>query len=320
MQNISATASSLSTHSISSKMSGRSSGSPPVKMISDRAELLRLAYHAFPVVRAELRFAGSLVPGGAAVDAVGLAARGDLKRADGRLGVAVEFDRQPASEKLHGCPGRNGRLIGRVYEQISLTLTLSLGERVRVRRRMIGLPLPRTAFWTPWTARFALGKPAERAGRASRKTSHRARPRWSCREAPSPRRRQPGKRAQGLQDRVVLHPGAQDARQWAGEPRWVAGCDRQEPEMLFAHATCLLLGLFQMYITSSRPCKLNLASIRHCARIWDRIMRMQTFLPYPDFEKTARVLDSRRLGKQRAEALTIIRCLVSPTAGCTIPP
>jgi len=39
---------------------------------------------------------------------------------------------------------------------------------------------------------------------------------------------------------------------------------------------------------------------------------MQTFLPYPDFEKTARVLDSRRLGKQRAEALTIIRCLAKP--------
>lgn len=39
---------------------------------------------------------------------------------------------------------------------------------------------------------------------------------------------------------------------------------------------------------------------------------MQTFLPYPDFKKTARVLDSRRLGKQRAEALTIIRCLATP--------
>lgn len=39
---------------------------------------------------------------------------------------------------------------------------------------------------------------------------------------------------------------------------------------------------------------------------------MQTFLPYPDFEKTARILDFRRLGKQRAEALTLLRCLDVP--------
>lgn len=30
---------------------------------------------------------------------------------------------------------------------------------------------------------------------------------------------------------------------------------------------------------------------------------MQTFLPYPDFKKSAEVLDLRRLGKQRLEAL-----------------
>ncbi len=36
---------------------------------------------------------------------------------------------------------------------------------------------------------------------------------------------------------------------------------------------------------------------------------MQTFLPYPDFEKSAEVLDFRRLGKQRGEALTIIRAI-----------
>jgi len=34
---------------------------------------------------------------------------------------------------------------------------------------------------------------------------------------------------------------------------------------------------------------------------------MQTFLPYSDFARSARVLDSRRLGKQRSEALTILR-------------
>lgn len=34
---------------------------------------------------------------------------------------------------------------------------------------------------------------------------------------------------------------------------------------------------------------------------------MQTFLPFPDFEKSARVLDYRRLGKQRVEALQLLR-------------
>jgi len=33
---------------------------------------------------------------------------------------------------------------------------------------------------------------------------------------------------------------------------------------------------------------------------------MQTFLPYPDFEKSASVLDYRRLGKQRVEAYQLI--------------
>jgi len=32
---------------------------------------------------------------------------------------------------------------------------------------------------------------------------------------------------------------------------------------------------------------------------------MQTFLPYPDFEKTVKCLDYRRLGKQRCEAMQI---------------
>lgn len=34
---------------------------------------------------------------------------------------------------------------------------------------------------------------------------------------------------------------------------------------------------------------------------------MQTFLPYPDFLKSAQSLDYRRLGKQRAECLQILR-------------
>jgi hypothetical protein len=36
---------------------------------------------------------------------------------------------------------------------------------------------------------------------------------------------------------------------------------------------------------------------------------MQTFLPFPSLSGSARVLDSRRLGKQRLEALTILRVL-----------
>lgn len=34
--------------------------------------------------------------------------------------------------------------------------------------------------------------------------------------------------------------------------------------------------------------------------------RMQTFLPYPDFLKSARVLDNKRLGKQRVEVLQLV--------------
>lgn len=36
---------------------------------------------------------------------------------------------------------------------------------------------------------------------------------------------------------------------------------------------------------------------------------MQTFLPYPDAEKTAQVLDYRRLGKQRVEAMQLINAI-----------
>ena len=42
---------------------------------------------------------------------------------------------------------------------------------------------------------------------------------------------------------------------------------------------------------------------------------MQTFLPCPDFEETARALDDRRLGKQRVEALQILRALTRPVYG-----
>jgi hypothetical protein len=42
---------------------------------------------------------------------------------------------------------------------------------------------------------------------------------------------------------------------------------------------------------------------------------MQTFLPYPGFTESARVLDRRRLGKQRLEALQVLRGLTVPGYG-----
>ena len=42
---------------------------------------------------------------------------------------------------------------------------------------------------------------------------------------------------------------------------------------------------------------------------------MQTFLPEPDFARTARALDSRRLGKQRVEALQVLRALTREPYG-----
>jgi hypothetical protein len=36
---------------------------------------------------------------------------------------------------------------------------------------------------------------------------------------------------------------------------------------------------------------------------------MQTFLPYADFERSARSLDTKRLGKQRVETLQVMRAL-----------
>ncbi len=40
---------------------------------------------------------------------------------------------------------------------------------------------------------------------------------------------------------------------------------------------------------------------------------MQTFLPYPNIEKSLRVLDSQRLGKQRVEAFQILNILLNRT-------
>lgn len=42
---------------------------------------------------------------------------------------------------------------------------------------------------------------------------------------------------------------------------------------------------------------------------------MQTFLPYPDFDRSARVLDNARLGKQRVEAKQIFLALTQADYG-----
>lgn len=42
---------------------------------------------------------------------------------------------------------------------------------------------------------------------------------------------------------------------------------------------------------------------------------MQTFLPYPGFEESARCLDNKRLGKQRVETLQILKALTDPEYG-----
>jgi Pyrimidine dimer DNA glycosylase len=42
---------------------------------------------------------------------------------------------------------------------------------------------------------------------------------------------------------------------------------------------------------------------------------MQTFLPYPSFTDSAKVLDQKRLGKQRVENLQIMKALLDPTYG-----
>src|SRR3954470_929197 len=42
---------------------------------------------------------------------------------------------------------------------------------------------------------------------------------------------------------------------------------------------------------------------------------MQTFLPYADFERTARTLDLKRLGKQRVECIQVLRGLTRADYG-----
>jgi hypothetical protein len=42
---------------------------------------------------------------------------------------------------------------------------------------------------------------------------------------------------------------------------------------------------------------------------------VQTFLPFDDFRRSADALDDRRLGKQRVEALQVLRALTRPVYG-----
>lgn len=49
--------------------------------------------------------------------------------------------------------------------------------------------------------------------------------------------------------------------------------------------------------------------LQFLTRIFIGVTTVQTFLPYPSFEKSAACLDYRRLGKQRVEALQILNCL-----------
>ncbi|WP_297737610.1 MSMEG_6728 family protein [Nocardioides sp.] len=42
---------------------------------------------------------------------------------------------------------------------------------------------------------------------------------------------------------------------------------------------------------------------------------MQTFLPFSDFERSARALDAKRLGKQRVETIQVVRALTVPGYG-----
>ncbi len=43
------------------------------------------------------------------------------------------------------------------------------------------------------------------------------------------------------------------------------------------------------------------------------LFKMQTFLPYPNFEKSLKILDNKRLGKQRVEAFQILNILLKRT-------
>jgi hypothetical protein len=61
-------------------------------------------------------------------------------------------------------------------------------------------------------------------------------------------------------------------------------------------------------VTPHRGCRL-------VARQAVSLEAVQTFLPYPDFRRSAAVLDTARLGKQRVESLQVLRALELPNYG-----
>lgn len=66
----------------------------------------------------------------------------------------------------------------------------------------------------------------------------------------------------------------------------------------------------------STPVSITAARVRAGSNAADRIgPPVQTFLPYPDFHATAAVLDPLRLGKQRVEAIQVLRALTVPGYG-----
>ena len=49
--------------------------------------------------------------------------------------------------------------------------------------------------------------------------------------------------------------------------------------------------------------------------VFNKYNNMQTFLPYPSFKRSAKVLDRQRLGKQRVEAYQILLALKGKKSG-----
>jgi hypothetical protein len=55
--------------------------------------------------------------------------------------------------------------------------------------------------------------------------------------------------------------------------------------------------------------------VSHGRQVPGYLARVQTFLPYPEFLRSAQALDQRRLGKQRVETLQVLRALTWPRYG-----
>lgn len=60
---------------------------------------------------------------------------------------------------------------------------------------------------------------------------------------------------------------------------------------------------------------MDVRPLRDSFSAWGAPAAVQTFLPYADFYASLRALDDRRLGKQRVEALQVLRGLTVPGYG-----